>query len=235
MKLANATILITGANRGIGLAFAREALARGARKVYAGARDPARCSFRVSSRCASTSRARRHRCRRGPCSRPHAARSTTPASRTSAVSSPKTPSRPRAAARDQLLRPDAAEPRLRAGARCQRRRRDPQRAVGRKLDQLAAARRLCIDQGRGLVADQRSAPRAARAGHAGSRHAHGLRRHRLRPGRRTCPRSTPESVVRVAFDALERGDEEVLGDDVTHQVKQGLSAQPGVYLQTLAR
>ena len=49
------------------------------------------------------------------------------------------------------------------------------------------------------------------------------------------PKVTPESVVRVAFDALERGDEEVLGDDVTHQVKQGLSAQPGVYLQTLAR
>jgi NAD(P)-dependent dehydrogenase (short-subunit alcohol dehydrogenase family) len=41
MKLHNATVLITGANRGIGLAFAREALARGARKVYAGARKPA--------------------------------------------------------------------------------------------------------------------------------------------------------------------------------------------------
>ena len=41
MKLENATVLITGANRGIGLAFARAALARGARKVYAAARDPA--------------------------------------------------------------------------------------------------------------------------------------------------------------------------------------------------
>ncbi len=41
MQLANATILITGANRGLGLAFARAALARGARKVYAAARDPA--------------------------------------------------------------------------------------------------------------------------------------------------------------------------------------------------
>ena len=40
MKLDHATVLITGANRGLGLAFAREALARGARKVYAGARDP---------------------------------------------------------------------------------------------------------------------------------------------------------------------------------------------------
>jgi NAD(P)-dependent dehydrogenase (short-subunit alcohol dehydrogenase family) len=40
MKLENATVLVTGANRGLGLAFAREALLRGARKVYAGARDP---------------------------------------------------------------------------------------------------------------------------------------------------------------------------------------------------
>jgi NAD(P)-dependent dehydrogenase (short-subunit alcohol dehydrogenase family) len=40
MQLSNATVLITGANRGLGLAFAREALARGARKVYAAARDP---------------------------------------------------------------------------------------------------------------------------------------------------------------------------------------------------
>ena len=41
MKVKDAVVFVTGANRGIGLAFAREALARGARKVYAGARDPA--------------------------------------------------------------------------------------------------------------------------------------------------------------------------------------------------
>lgn len=40
MKIKDAVVLVTGANRGIGLAFARELLARGARKVYAGARDP---------------------------------------------------------------------------------------------------------------------------------------------------------------------------------------------------
>ncbi len=41
MKIENAVALVTGANRGLGLAFTRELLARGARKVYAAARDPA--------------------------------------------------------------------------------------------------------------------------------------------------------------------------------------------------
>ena len=41
MKIENAVVLVTGANRGLGLAFTRELLARGAHKVYAGARDPA--------------------------------------------------------------------------------------------------------------------------------------------------------------------------------------------------
>jgi NAD(P)-dependent dehydrogenase (short-subunit alcohol dehydrogenase family) len=41
MKIDNSVALVTGANRGIGLAFARGLLAHGARKVYAAARDPA--------------------------------------------------------------------------------------------------------------------------------------------------------------------------------------------------
>ena len=40
MKIQNVVALVTGANRGIGLAFTRELLARGAGKVYGGARDP---------------------------------------------------------------------------------------------------------------------------------------------------------------------------------------------------
>jgi NAD(P)-dependent dehydrogenase (short-subunit alcohol dehydrogenase family) len=40
MKIQNSTALVTGANRGLGLAYAKALLAAGARKVYAGARDP---------------------------------------------------------------------------------------------------------------------------------------------------------------------------------------------------
>ncbi|MDB5931326.1 MAG: putative oxidoreductase, family [Polaromonas sp.] len=41
MHLKDAVVFITGANRGLGLAYARGALAAGAKKVYAAARDPA--------------------------------------------------------------------------------------------------------------------------------------------------------------------------------------------------
>lgn len=41
MNVKNSTVFITGANRGIGLVFAKIAFERGARKVYAAARNPA--------------------------------------------------------------------------------------------------------------------------------------------------------------------------------------------------
>jgi NAD(P)-dependent dehydrogenase (short-subunit alcohol dehydrogenase family) len=40
MKIENCVAFVTGANRGLGLAFAKELVARGARKVYAGVRNP---------------------------------------------------------------------------------------------------------------------------------------------------------------------------------------------------
>jgi NAD(P)-dependent dehydrogenase (short-subunit alcohol dehydrogenase family) len=40
MRIADSTVLVTGANRGLGKALVEEALRRGAKRVYAGARQP---------------------------------------------------------------------------------------------------------------------------------------------------------------------------------------------------
>ena len=46
----------------------------------------------------------------------------------------------------------------------------------------------------------------------------------------TLPKVTPVDVVRQVLSALEAGRDEVLTDDMTRQVKAGLSSDPGVNL-----
>ena len=44
------------------------------------------------------------------------------------------------------------------------------------------------------------------------------------------PKETPEAIVDRALQALEAGAHEVLADEMTKQVKAGLSVDPAVYL-----
>jgi NAD(P)-dependent dehydrogenase (short-subunit alcohol dehydrogenase family) len=46
MKIQGSVAFVTGANRGLGLAFAKELIGRGAAKVYAGVRNPGAIDFR---------------------------------------------------------------------------------------------------------------------------------------------------------------------------------------------
>ncbi len=231
MKLDNATVLITGANRGIGLAFAKAALARGARKVYAGARDPKSVTL--------------------PGVTPIQLDVNSPADIAAAV----------AAAGDAtvvinnagiaqfsgLLSPDA-EASLRQQLETN--------VFGVLRIGRAFAPVLAANGGGALlnvasVASWITMP--ALAAYAVTKSAtwslsNGLR-NELR-GQKTqvltlhmafvdtdmtqgiaSPKSTPEDIVARAFDALEAGADEVLADEMTQQVKFGLSAQPGVYLQ----
>jgi NAD(P)-dependent dehydrogenase (short-subunit alcohol dehydrogenase family) len=48
------------------------------------------------------------------------------------------------------------------------------------------------------------------------------------------PKSSPEEIVRTTLDALERGDGQVLADEITRQVHRGLSADPPAYFKSTA-
>ncbi len=231
MKLANATVLVTGANRGIGLAFAEAALARGARRVYAGARDPSRVKL--------------------PGVMPLRLDVNSPDDIAAAVQSAGDVTllinNAGIAQFGDLLAPES-EARLREQLETN--------VLGVHRMSRAFAPVLAANGGGAMlnvasVASWITAP--ALAGYAVTKSAtwslsNGLR-NALR-GQQTqvltlhmafvdtdmaqgvqMPKSSPQDIVARAFDALEAGAEEVLVDEMTQQVKRGLSAEPGVYLQ----
>lgn len=231
MKLENATVLVTGANRGIGLAFAKAALARGARRVYAGARDPSRVTL--------------------PGVTPIRLDVNSPADIAAAV----------AAAGDVTLVINNAgiaqlggllDPNAEGSLRQQL----ETNLFGMLRVSRAFAPVLAANGGGALinvasVASWITGP--ALAGYAVTKSAAWSLSNGLRDALRAqkthvltlhmafvdtdmtqglaMPKSSPELIVARAFDGLEAGAEEVLADETTQQVKLGLSAQPGVYLQ----
>ena len=231
MKLDNATVLITGANRGIGLAFAKAALARGARKVYAGARDPKSVTLAGV--------------------RPLRLDVNSRADIAAAV----------AAAGDVTLVINNAGIAqfggfLAADAEARLRQQLETNLFGVLRISQAFAPVLAANGGGALMNVASGASWITSPGlaaYAVSKSAlwslsNGLR-NELR-GQNTqvltlhmafvdtdmtqgiaSPKSTPEDIVARALDALEAGADEALADELTQQVKLGLSAQPGVYLQ----
>lgn len=231
MKLQNATVLVTGANRGIGRAFAEAALARGARKVYAGARDPQRVTLpgvtplRLDVNSAADIAAA-----------VETARDVTLVINNAGI-----------AQFGDLLAPES-EALLREQLETN--------VLGVYRVARAFAPVLAANGGGALlnvasVVSWVTTP--ALAGYAVTKSAtwslsNGLR-NALR-GQDTqvltlhmgfvdtdmahgveMPKSSPEDIVARAFDALEAGADEVLADELSRQVKHGLSAEPAVYLQ----
>ncbi|MBV8124104.1 MAG: SDR family oxidoreductase [Burkholderiaceae bacterium] len=231
MKLKNATVLVTGANRGIGLAFSKALLGRGVKKVYAGARNPSSITL------AGVTAIRLD------------------------VNSPANIAAAAEAAGDVTLvinnagiatlgsfKATDAEETLR--------RHLETNVLGVLRVSQAFAPILARNGGGGLlnvasVASWVSGP--ALANYAVSKAAvwslsNGLRNDLREQGTQVLslhmgfvdtdlthgidsPKSTPEAIVARALDALEAGAEEVLADELTQQVKKGLSAESAVYLQ----
>jgi NAD(P)-dependent dehydrogenase (short-subunit alcohol dehydrogenase family) len=228
MKIEGAVVFVTGANRGLGLEFAKQALARGARKVYAGARDPASVTL--------------------PGVVPVKLDVTDPAAVAAAAD----------AARDvTLLINNAGIARLGSltddGALEALRDHLETNVLGMLATSRAFAGSLASNGG-GAILNVLSVAswvnRPILSGYGVSKSAawaltNGLR-HSLREQRTQVvglhagfidtdltrelevPKATPADVVRQAYDAIEAGAEEVSTDEFTRQVKAGLSA--GVYL-----
>lgn len=230
MKLNNAVVLITGANRGIGLAFAKEALARGARKVYAGARQPASITLpgveavQLDVTSASDVAAAARHCQDVTLLINNAgvaamggfmADTDLQSARTQLETNFFGPLR-----LSQAFAPGLAA-----------------QGGGAIINVLSVASWI----NRPLLGVYGATKSAAWALTNGLRHelrAQGTQVLGMHMGfvdtdltrGIDSPKSTPEDVVRRTLDALEAGAEEVLADEITRQVKQGLSAEPGVYL-----
>jgi len=231
MKLDNAVVLITGANRGLGLAFAREALARGARKVYAAVRDPASVTLAgvVPIKLDVT--------------KPEdvAAAALACADVTLLVNNAGI------AATGGFLADDAVESAKRHfdtnvyGIVRMSKAFAPVLAGngggailnvlsiaswinGPLLGVYAASKSAAWGVTNGLrqeLREQKTQVVGMHVGFVDTDLTRGL----------DVPKSSPELIVARTFDALEAGADEVLADEQTRAVKQGLSAEPAVYLQ----
>ena len=230
MKIANATVLITGANRGIGLAFAKAFLERGARKVYAAARDPSRVSL--------------------PGVTPVRLDVNDPADIEAAAQLAGDVTivvNNAGIANFGSFLADDAEAVLRSHLETN--------VMGVLRVSRAFAPVLARNGGGALVnvasvASWISSP--VLASYAVSKSAlwslsNGLRNDLRAQGTQVLslhmgfvdtdltqgiemPKASPETIVKQALDALEEGAQEVLADDLTRQVKSSLSAEPAIYL-----
>lgn len=230
MKIADATVLITGANRGIGRAFAQAALERGARKVYAAARDPGSVTQPgvVPLRLDVTDPAQ-------VAAAVAAAGDTTILINNAGIAATGSFSAPLA---EDVLR-----------------RHLETNLFGVLRMSLAFAPVLARHGGGALlnvasIASWISAPLLAN--YAVSKAAvwslsNGLRNDLRAQGTQVLtlhmgfvdtdltrgiemPKATPAEIVARALDGLEAGAEEVLADELTRQVRLGLAAEPAVYL-----
>jgi NAD(P)-dependent dehydrogenase (short-subunit alcohol dehydrogenase family) len=230
MKIQNAVALVTGANRGLGLAFARGLLAAGARKVYGAARDPSAITLPgvqaiqldVTRDDDVAAAARAH-------GDVDLVINNAGIARGSGLLAVGTIEALRAELETNVFGPLAVS---RAFAPVLA--RNGGGAIVNVLSALSWVSLPSIATYSASMAAAWSIPNGLRnelraqhtqvlAVHAGyidtdlARHVTG-------------PKVAPDDVVRAVLAALEAGQDEVLADEVSRQVKHGLSAEPGVYL-----
>lgn len=228
MKIAGATALVTGANRGLGLVFAKGLLAAGAAKVYAAARNPKPEPGMVPLRLDVTSDA------------------DVTAAAEAAGDVDLLINNAGIALQGPFLAPDAVED---ARAQMEVNYFGPlrmARAFAPVLARNGGGAIINVLSVASWVTTPRLATYAATKSAAWSL-TNGLRTELQAQGTQVmglhagfidtemvkdidAPKSTPEAVVAEALAALERGDSQALADDFTRMVQQSLSADPKIYL-----
>jgi NAD(P)-dependent dehydrogenase (short-subunit alcohol dehydrogenase family) len=230
MKIRDSVALVTGANRGLGLAFTQALVAGGARKVYAAARDPA--SVRQPGVAAIQLDVTR------PEEVVAAARALGDA--TLVINNAGIDRHGRFLADDGVLAlRDELEtnlfgPLLVARAFAPILARNGGGAIVNVLTALtwvnlptsatySASKAAAWSLGNGLRNELRSQGTQVLALHVGYMDTDMARAV-------TAPKTRPEDVVAQTFAALEAGKAEVLADEASRHIKHNLSAEPGVYL-----
>ncbi len=234
MNLDNAIVFITGANRGIGLAFAREALARGARKIYAAARDPASVTLAgVVPIRLDVTRPDEIAAAASACG------DVTLLINNAGIASPGgfLAADSVEAARAQmetnfygpLLMSRAFAPVLAAnGGGAIVNVLSVASWINRSvLGVYGATKSAAWGMTNGLRNDLREQKTQVLALHVGFVDTDLTRGFDV-------PKSSPDAVVRMTFDALAAGESEVLADEISRNVHAGLSAQPAIYLEAPA-
>ena len=231
MKIEGSVALVTGANRGLGAAFVRALLAGGATKVYAAARNPA--SVRQAGVVPVELDVNRPE---QVAALARDLRDVTLVVNNAGVFEP-----------GPLLAPNAAEALLR---------QFQTNAVGPLRVVQAFAPVLAANNG-GAVVNMLSVLSWLTLAHVSGTYSaskaaawalsNALRQELKGQGTQLLsvhaafidtdmasgvqmPKASPDDVARIAFDALEDGQSEVLVDDVTRQVRAGFGATPAVYL-----
>jgi NAD(P)-dependent dehydrogenase (short-subunit alcohol dehydrogenase family) len=229
MKIQDTVALVTGANRGLGLAFVRALVARGARKVYVGARNPSTVNLagvepirldvtNPADLAAAAERAGDVRL----------LVNNAGISRPSALLGPDAIDGARAEFETNVLGPLAV---TRAFAPVLAR-----NGGGAVLNVLSAASWITLPRARTYSASK-AAAWSLTNGLRAELHEQGTQVVALHVGYvdtdmtsgLAVTKARPEDVVQAALDGLEAGELEVLADGTSRQIKQALSR--GVYLQ----
>ena len=235
MKIENSVALVTGANRGLGLMFVNELLARGARKVYAAARDihsikiPGVVAVQLDVTNDADITAAAAQCKDVTLLINNAG-----IAQFAGFLTPDSVQLARAALETNYFGPlrlsQAFAPILATNG------------GGAILNVLSVASWI-NGAVLGVYAASKSAAWSLTNGLRNELRAQGTQVMALHVGfmdtdmtkGMDVPKVDPKEVVRKALDGLQADAAEVLADAITQRVKQGLSAEPGIYLGAVSR